>query len=95
MTLMETVDRMLTHPVTVISTVLGILGSLFNIPVLSAVVATVWAKAGVVFGVASVTASQGWLPETTGQVFLALAAVLFLGRMLDKLWDGMKRRLDS
>ncbi len=95
MTVTDTIDRIVTHPLTVVSVILGLLGSLFQIPVISAVVATVWAQAGVVFGVASVTVSQGWLPPATGQAFLAVSGVLFLGRMLDKLWDGVQRRMDE
>lgn len=94
MTITDTIDRIVTHPFTIVSVALGMVGSLFQIPILSALVATIWAKAGVVFGVASVVVSQGWLPAETGQAFLAVAAVLFLGRMLDKLWDGLQKRLN-
>jgi hypothetical protein len=93
--LLKKLDRALMHPVTVVSVLLGAVGSLVNIPIVSAIVWTAWAKAGTVFAAVSVLVSQGWIPEGTGQAAMLVAGSLFLGRLGTKLWDGIERRLDK
>jgi len=95
MTLLETIDRIVMHPLTILSVLVGSAASIVQIPFVSAVVATLWNQAGTVFAMASLSASQGWLPAGTGQAAVLVAGCLFLGRMLDKLTDGIQRRLDK
>ncbi|MHB9286784.1 hypothetical protein ACKVMT_07060 [Halobacteriales archaeon Cl-PHB] len=95
MTLIKKLDRLVMHPLTVASVLLGTLGSVLQIPLLSALVSTIWHQAGTAFAVVSVSASQGWLPAGTSRAAVAIVGVLFLGRMLDKLYDGVQRRLDK
>lgn len=95
MTILETLDRAVTHPLTVVSVALATVGSVFKIPLLSAVVWTVWNQAGAVFAGVSVLATQGWLPPGTGEAAMLVAGSLFLARVGDKLWDGLNRRLSE
>jgi hypothetical protein len=93
MKIVETLDQAITHPVTVVSVVVGTVGSLLPIPIVSALISTAWHQAGTLFAGVSVLATQGWLPAGTGQAAMLVAGALFLGRNLDKLWDGLQRRL--
>ena len=95
MSIIERIDNFITHPLTVVSTLLGLLGSMFQIPVLSALIWTLWAKAGVVFGAVSVSTSIGWLGPEIGPIAMTLAGALFLGRMLDRLWDSYRSRVNE
>ena len=93
MSLLETLDRALMHPLTVVSVLVGMLGSVVQIPFVSALVWTAWHQAGTLFAAVSVLSTQGWLPPGTGQAAMLVAGALFLGRMGTKLWDGVERRL--
>lgn len=95
MTITETIDRVVTHPLTAISILVGALGTVLPIPVLSALLEVVWAQAGTVFAAVSLTATQGWLPSGTAEVVVFLAAALWFGRMLYKLYRGLDRRVSS
>lgn len=93
MTWLDRFDRALTHPVTIVSVLIGAAGSFLNIPFISALLATLWAQAGTVFAGVSLLATQGWLPAGTGEAAVLVAGALFLGRITDKIWDGLERRL--
>lgn len=95
MTLVDALDRAITHPLTVVSTVVGLLASIVHVPVVSALVWTAWNQAGTLFAAVSVVVTQGFLPPETGQAAMLVAGALFLGRMLDKLWDGLNERLEK
>jgi hypothetical protein len=95
--MIERLDRILTHPVTVVTAAVGTLASLVQVPVLSALVGVIWAKAGTIFAVVSVSISQlgpqiGIEPSTQ-QAVLLVAGALYIGRLLDKLWDAVEVRL--
>ena len=95
MSIVKKLDRALMHPLTVLSVLLGMLGSVFHIPVVSAILATAWHQAGTLFAAVSVVVTQGWIPAGTGQAVMIVTGALFLGRLLDKLWDGLERRLEK
>jgi len=95
MSVLKRLDDLVMHPVTVVSVLIGSVASIVQVPFVSALVATVWNQAGTVFAMASLSANQGWLPPGTGQAAVLIAGGLFLGRMLDKLLDGIERRLDK
>ena len=95
MTIKETIDNVITHPLTVVSTILGLVGSIFHVPFLSALIGTIWAKAGIVFGFVSVSTTIGWLPAGTGQIAMTIAGAMFLGRMLERLWNSYQSRVNE
>lgn len=95
MTILDRIDHALTHPLTVVSTAVSLVASIVHVPVVSAAVSTAWHQAGTLFAAVSVSATQGWLPPETGEAAVLVVGMLFLARMLDKLWDGLNRRLEK
>lgn len=91
MNVTKTVKETLVHPVVSVVGGVAALGSLFPIPVLDALMETVWVNAGTLFAGVSLSASQGWVPE------LAVVAVgaLYLGRIIDQLTDAFLNQLDD
>ena len=95
MSVIDTIDRIITHPLTVVSSGLGLVGSFFQVPFLSAAIETAWAQSSLLFGATSLSASQGWLPAGWASAAVAITAVLFMGRMIQKLWSGYQARLND
>lgn len=79
---LETVKRIVRHPLTVFSAAFAAASSVFNMPLLNAVSAVAWSYATELFAVVSVAYTQfaprvEWLPEDDMFVVFVLAGLLF------------------
>jgi len=99
MTVLQKLERTLTHPLTGISAAAGAVSAAIPVPVLDPIVGTVWSNAGMVFAGASVVSGslseQLGISPTMQTVILFGAGMLWLGRIFDRLWMGFERRMND
>jgi len=99
MTVLRKLEHALTHPLTAVSAAAGAASAAFPVPILDPIVGSIWSNAGMVFAGASVVSGslseQFGLSPTMQTTILLLAGMLWLGRIGERLWTGVERRMND
>mgnify|MGYP006298513153 CR=1 FL=1 len=96
MQLLSKLEWAVTHPLTAVAALIGVLAQPLQLPFVDALVGTLWTQAGTLFAGVSLLPQLGApISSGTAQLLMGLAGMLWLARILDRLYDGLTARLNT
>jgi len=94
---LDAIRRFVTHPLSLLSVLAGVIASVFQVPLLDQLVMFVWSNPGQLFTVVSVAGTQiaprfEALPTRWFRIGIVIMAVILVGSTIDGLYKKWQNR---